>query len=170
MAKRVYLSMAMIGHEEQMDRSKIFKDLLRDAGFDVFDPYEVDIIGWEDGQIVANDLYEVLRSDVLVADLTRPSYGGGTFGELYCAATKKIPSLVIIPDERCGPWLRTFTTTQATLLFSVHTIWCYCHFSINRVFCILQHQKSRTKPGLGRTFEGNSTSTGYSNFVLTCMG
>ena len=114
MAKRVYLSMAMIGHEEQMDRSKILKGLLRDAGFDVFDPYEVDITGWEDGQIVANDLYEVLRSDVLVADLTRPSYGGGTFGELYCAATKKIPSLVIIPDERCGPWLRTFTTTQAT--------------------------------------------------------
>jgi hypothetical protein len=60
-------------------------------------------------QLVALDLRHVRKSTHLVCDLTRPSLGGGSFGEIYEARRNHIPVFLICPDVAYGPWMRFAT-------------------------------------------------------------
>jgi nucleoside 2-deoxyribosyltransferase len=109
---RIYLSMAMIGHREQMSQSLELKTYLRNAGYEVLDPYEFETTGKSPSEVVMMDLEHVLSSKLVIADLTRPSYGGGTFGEVYAAFLNGIPVITIMDESIFGYWIDSATTVR----------------------------------------------------------
>lgn len=125
---RIYLSMPMLGYSGETSQSQTLGHTLKAEGHEVFDPYSVDISTWEASQVVANDLAELQKCDLMIADLTRPSLGGGTFGEIYAAHRLGIPILLIAPTQSYGPWMQHHVTVWIDSL----------HYNPQRVLNVLQ--------------------------------
>lgn len=106
----IYLAQALLGYENYSLIHSLLKKTLREQGHIVYDPLEFEVNFTDYPSIVKMDLKYVRKSDLVIADLTYPSLGGGTFGEIYYAAYNQIPVYLIQPPENYGPWMQTFTS------------------------------------------------------------
>lgn len=61
-----------------------------------------------EGQIVAGDLQDIRKSDLVVARLERPSWG--TAMELFAAHIYRVPVWGIHPEGPRSPWLTAFVS------------------------------------------------------------
>lgn len=107
---KIYLSQPMQSYAQQTSWATTLKSMLEAAGFEILDPYIIDVETLTPLQIVEMDLINVRSCDLLVANLLVPSYGGGTFGEIFEAKRCRIPVIVVCPETSFGPWLQWAAT------------------------------------------------------------
>ena len=104
---RVYLSQPFAGYDVFSVALSQLGELLELNGDQPIDPLKFDVSLFSDAGIVDFDLSQVESCDVIVCDLTTPNYGGGVWGEFYHVYHKKIPIVVICPDNAwSSPWIR----------------------------------------------------------------
>lgn len=107
---RVYLAQSLCGYDDYSHIHQTLKQLLRDSGFEAYDPLEFEVDHNDPHHLVRTDLNFLDQASVVVADLTFPSLGGGTFGEIYHAHRTNKPILLIQPPKNYGPWMKVHTT------------------------------------------------------------
>ena len=119
---KVYLCGGINGLSD--DDAKNWRDvatrLLGGLGHTTLDPMRRDYRGVEDDNvdaIISGDLDDIDRSDALIVNATRPSWG--TAMEVFYAATFRpaCPVVIIHPaDKPVSPWLRGHSTTIVSSL------------------------------------------------------
>jgi hypothetical protein len=107
---KVYLGQSLMGYDQSTSPVLLaLKKILLQVKQTVYDPLDFEVSKLSSDQLVALDLRYVRKSTHLVCDLTRPSLGGGSFGEIYEARRHHIPVFLICPDVAYGPWMRFAT-------------------------------------------------------------
>jgi nucleoside 2-deoxyribosyltransferase len=107
---KVYLAQSLCGYDDHSHIHESLKRLLRESSFEVYDPLEFEVNIDDPHHLVKTDLSFVDQANLIVADLTFPSLGGGTFGEIYHAHRAGKPIFLIQPPANYGPWMRVHTT------------------------------------------------------------